>query len=226
MAIICHEYNMLFIMTPRTACTALGSALISELNGKFIPSQDILDAKGFFKVQRKHCTLRDLLDNRIISKAQADELFKFTTVRNPFDTLVSRYEKLHSKYQPLLDDLDSWIHQVPGFVDNMQYCLTHSFDTWIRKTYLKTAIKRLLGRKPSMYRQFTTGMNAILHFEHLQKELDELSAKATHHFKILIPRINTTKERSADYRKYYSTTSRQLIQFAFKDDLKHYDYRF
>jgi hypothetical protein len=226
MAIICREHNLLFIMTPRTACTAVGTILLSDLNGEFIPPENIVDKQNFFIVQRKHCTLADLMNNGILSQKQSDKLLKFTTVRNPFDNLVSRYEKLHSKYQPLIDDLDSWVYQVPGFVDNMHYCQNHSFNRWIQKTYLKTALKRLLGGKPSMYQKFTEGMDAVLHFENLQNELDQLSASASPRFKLSIPRINPTTQRSADYRKYYSTASRTLIQFALKDDLKQYGYKF
>ena len=226
MAIICRKYNLLFIMTPRTACTAVGSMLLKNLGGEFIPAEDIVDNNNFFIVQRKHCTMADLVNNGIIEQPQADKLFKFTTIRNPFDNLVSRYEKLHSKYQPLVDDLDSWVYQVPGFVDNLHYCQNHSFNRWIQKTYLKTALKRLLGRKPSMYRNFTADMDAILHFENLQQELNQLSAKTQHNFQLDIPRINVTTERSADYRRYYNPTSRKLIQFALKDDLNDYGYSF
>jgi len=213
-------------MNPRTACTALGTVLIDKLDGEMLPPDDILDQHGFFIVQSKHSTLGDLLKAKVITNEESNSLLKFTTVRNPFDSLVSRYEKLRSKYQPLLEDPKSWIHNIPGYVDNMKYCKTHSFNTWVVKTYLRTAIKRLLGGKPSMHQRFADGMDAILHFETMQTDLDAFTAKATPPFKIEIPRINTTKERSANYRKYYNTLSRIIVQFALKDDLKTYGYSF
>lgn len=226
MAIICKKQKLLFIMNPRTACTAIGSVLLEKLGGEMLPKESIYNENGFFVLQNKHCTLEDLLKSNVISKEETDSLQKFTTVRNPFDSLVSRYEKLRSKYQPLLKDPDSWVHKTPGYVDNMKYCKTHSFNRWVLKTYMRTAIKRLLGLKPSMHRQFTDGMDVILHFESLQEDLDAFTTKATPPFKIEIPRINTTNERSANYRKYYNPLSRMIVQFALKDDLKQYGYSF
>ena len=226
MAIICRKQKLLFIMTPRTACTALADVLVRELGGEYLPTEPILDEKGFFKVQSKHCTLSDLHQSGIITKEETDSYTKFTTVRNPFDSIVSRYEKLRSKYQPFIDDPESWVHKVPGFVDNMHYCESHSFNNWVQKTYRRTAIKRLLGGKPSMYRRFTDGMDAVIPFENIQPALDDFTANQNPPFKLEIPRINTTSERSADYRKYYNSTSRMIVQFALKDDFKNYGYSF
>src|SRR5215468_1500064 len=53
MAIICRQYGLLFIMTPRTACTAVGDLLCTHYGGEFIPAEDILDSL-YFKQKLKY----------------------------------------------------------------------------------------------------------------------------------------------------------------------------
>jgi hypothetical protein len=226
MAIICPDHNLLFIMTPRTACTAVGVALREQLGGVYLPEQDLLDDKGNFRIQRKHSTLKELLDAGVLTRADADKLLVFTTVRNPFDNLASRYEKLRSKYQPLLDDPDTWVHKIPGYVNDMRYCQTHTFNEWIFKHYVRTAIKRLLCGRPSMYASFTEGVDAVIHFENLQEDIDRLGANAHTPFSLSVPVINPTQQRNNDYRQYYNKASRLLIEFSLHRDLKQYGYSF
>ena len=145
MAILCRKYNLLFIMTPRTACTAVGELLLKQYGGKYLPEEDILDQNGTYLVQKKHCTLSELLKYNIISKDYADSLTKFTTVRNPFDNIVSLFIKKKFKYKPLLDDPDSWVYKLKDYVSDMKYAQNHSFDAWIFKNYKKSFLKKILG---------------------------------------------------------------------------------
>ena len=80
MSTICRPYNLLYIMTPQTACTAVGKLLLNEYDGEYIPEEDILDATCIFKVQQKHCTLSQLIDNKILSDKDNLALTKFTAV--------------------------------------------------------------------------------------------------------------------------------------------------
>ena len=74
-------------MTPRTACTAIGELLCERFGGEFIPSDDILDARGLILVDKKHSTLSDLLKHKILATEEAKSLLKVAAVRNPFDSL-------------------------------------------------------------------------------------------------------------------------------------------
>ena len=127
MAIICRKYNFLFIMTPRTACTAIGELLCESYGGEFLPTEDILDSRGRIAIQKKHSTLRELLEHKILSPEEAKSLVKVATVRNPFDTLVSLYFKQRYKYQPLLSDPTSWVNRSPAYARNMQICANALF---------------------------------------------------------------------------------------------------
>ena len=151
MAILCPKYSLLFIMTPRTACTAIGELLCKQFGGEFIPSNDILDSHGRVSVRRKHSTLSDLIQHGLLTGTESESLLKVAAVRNPFDSLVSLYLKMRFKYKPLLSDPSSWVHRLPGYAEDMRYSQTHSFNAWILRLCSKTIMKRILGNQPSIF---------------------------------------------------------------------------
>src|SRR6266403_1335440 len=162
MAIICRKYNLLFIMTPRTACTAIGELLCQHYGGEFLPSEDILDSKGFISVQKKHSTLSEILEHKLLTAEEAKSLLKIAAVRNPFDSLVSLYFKQRMKYQPLLSDPSSWVNRSIGYAGHMRYARTHSFNKWVFKMSYRKFIKRLLKIRASMFADYTRGVDVIL----------------------------------------------------------------
>src|SRR5687768_16030892 len=104
MAILCPKYNLLFIMTPRTACSAIGELLHKEFGGEFLPGKDILDADGRVSVRRKHSTLSELIQHGLLTPSESESLLKVAAVRNPYDSLASEYLKKRFKYKALLAD--------------------------------------------------------------------------------------------------------------------------
>ena len=226
MAIICRGIHLLFILTPRTASTAVGEILLRDLAGHYLPDDDILDDKGFITVQRKHSTLKELLKKSLLTEAEKESLRKFTCVRNPFDSLVSLYTKKREKYRPLLADKESWVYRTPGYVKDMEYCRKHSFNSWILRHHYRGSLRRIFGQKSSMYSEFVSGMDAVIRFENLDQELREYFQILDIDYVPQIPQINTTKGRSADYRHYYNRLSRWIVEFAVGHDLKTFGYHF
>src|SRR5438477_9476078 len=151
MAIICRDYSLLFIMTPRTACTAVGELLVQHYGGEFLPAEDILDSHGIIAVQRKHSTLEELIQHGLLTGEEAGSLLKIATVRNPFDSLVSLYFKQRLKYQPLLGDPSSWVNRSVKYADHMRYAQAHSFNEWVFKVSYRKLIKRFLRLRASMF---------------------------------------------------------------------------
>lgn len=226
MAIICKKYNLLFIMTPRTACTAIGKILIDELNGEYLPSENKFDENGFRELTTKHTTVSDLLKYNILSKEDLSRLYKFTAVRNPYDSLASFYIKKKHKYANLLNDPDSWVYQIKGYKEDMEYCRDHTFNQWIFKNYSRSVIKRMLGYNTDMYHLFTDGVDRVLKFENINTDLNRMMKDLGINKTLEIPLINKTSERKKDYRDYYSGISRAIVGFAFADTLKKYRYSF
>jgi hypothetical protein len=227
MAIICRKYNLLFIMTPRTACTAIGELLCESFGGEFIPSHDILDSRGLTLVDKKHSTLSDLIKHRILTREEANSLLKVAAVRNPFDSLVSLYFKQHSKYQPLLADPASWVNRLPGYAKNMRYARAHSFNRWVLRVSYKKLIKRLLGFRPSMFAEHTRGVDVVMRYESIEADLSEVFRRAGMASKAKIPLVNRTDERANwDYRSCYSRLAEIAVTLAYSGDLEMYGYRF
>ena len=228
MAIYCKKYNLLFIMAPRTACTAVGNVLISELDGEYLPHTDVADINGKFVLQKKHGTLQQLLYHKILSKELLDNLYVFTTVRNHFDNLYSLYVKQKLKYKPLIDDHDSWVHKVPGYVDAINSIQQLEFDEWILKSFNVPWYKRIVDKgHRTLYLEFTQHADYILHFENLQDDFNHVLKQVGVEKEIIIPRQNETGEKIyKSYREAYSTKSKELIEYVFKKEMKAHGYEF
>jgi Sulfotransferase family len=214
-------------MTPRTACTAIGDLLCAHYGGEFIPPEDILDSQGFITVQKKHSTLSELTKHKILTPEEAKSLLKIAAVRNPFDSLVSLYYKQRLKYQPLLADPSSWVNRSVGYAGRMHYARTHSFNQWVFKVSYRKLIKSFLRLRASMFADYTSGMDVILRYESIEKDLKEAFSRAGIPWKADLPKINRTDERIADdYRLLYSRAAALTVRLAYAHDLKAYGYQF
>lgn len=227
MAIICRTHNLLFIMAPRTGCTALGQLVCDELEGAYLPPKDILGSDGRFILRMKHSTLPQLLEHAQLSSQEASKLFKFSCVRNPFDSLVSLYTKKRCNYQSLLEDPDSWVYHAPGYVDDMKFCQDHSFEEWVLKRFKEKTLKGILRpKRRSLSRKYTQGVDFVMRFERLQGDFDEVLRRAGVERRLEIPRLNVTAARKRRYREYYSDRARRIVEKFFLDDFRTYGYEF
>jgi hypothetical protein len=215
-------------MTPRTACTAIGKLLCEHYGGEFVPPEDILDPNnGRISIQKKHSTLAELIEHKLLAPEEAKSLFKIAAVRNPFDTLVSLYFKQRFKYQPLLEDPDSWVNRSPTYARNMKYAREHSFSRWVFRKCCRQLIKRLLGLPSSMFVEYTKGTDLVMRYESIERDLERVFQKLGVKPKATIPVVNRTDERPQhNYRSYYSKATALAVSVAFRDDIKAYGYEF
>ena len=227
MAIICRSFGLLFIQAPRTGCTAVEKLLMDRFGGESVPRDNILNADGFVRVQRKHCTVRQLVDEHLIPADYAAHWTTVTTVRNPFDSLVSLYVKKREGYQERLKDPDSWVYKVRGYVQDMEYCRTHTFDEWLARRYSVSAVDRLLGRgRRSLYGKYTDGVSIVMRFERLQQDFESLMRQLGVEGDVTVPNVNATRQRSRSYQEYYTADTRRLVEYIFKPELDRYGYTF
>jgi hypothetical protein len=73
--------------------------LLPHLAGEYLPPEDLVDATGRKVLDRRHGTLRRLLDVRLLTPQERAGLFVFATVRNPFDLEVSRYANVRRGWE-------------------------------------------------------------------------------------------------------------------------------
>lgn len=103
MAVVSRQNGYLFIAVPRTGCTTLAQVLADRYEGVQVPAEDIV-VNGKVVVDRKHGRLSRLLRYGVVKQDDVDQMLTFCGVRNPFDSLVSLYEKTRRRYVRRLDD--------------------------------------------------------------------------------------------------------------------------
>jgi hypothetical protein len=228
MAIICRDLSLLFVLTPHTASSAVGKVLREELGGEWVPEQHIQNRRGKTVVRRKHCTARDLVRHDVLSKEELETLHVFTTVRNPFDRLVTAYHKRRNDWAGIADDPESWIHRDrTSSADDLRFAAEHPFDEWLAQRYGGSPLRKAatVTGMYSMFRRFTRDADTVMRFEQVQADFDAVMATVGHG-PVEIPSFNPTKTRPTDYREYYDDASRRLVERSARWDLRTFDYEF
>jgi hypothetical protein len=240
-AIVSYERGYLFVMAPRTGCTAIGERLlIAELDGEYLPHDDVLGPDGAIAVPKKHTTVRQLERAGILTREARARLLTFTAVRNPFDSLVSQYVKMRSKYVPLLDDPDSFVHRTPEYLESMQRAAEMTFEEWVRARYVGRSLhqvtRRSTARSPlrwllagwagprHMYGEFIRDADVVMRYERLQEDFDAVLGRLGIE-PMTIPTWNVTEDKG-DYRAYYTPAARRLVEHVFRPDLDRFGYTF
>ena len=220
MAIISDKYKLLFIMNPRTGCTALGTLMLEQMDARFIPEADIKDDNGKIVYQKKHTTLPELKKLGLVDDEMLRDYTVFTTVRNPFDSLLSLWTKKKFKYTSLRDDPESFVNTLPGYREDMEFIENHSFSEWLEHFFE--------GKKrPTVNRKHAEGVDRLLRFETLQQDFERLLEECTPSGEtFVIPVVNETDNRDKDYKGAYDDKSRRYIEEKFAGDLRDYGYAF
>ena len=228
MAVICPEQRLLFIMAPRTGCTAVAEVLRAELNGSDIPAPGDPAARRA-GVPAKHATLGQLLAIGAVSRQQRAGLFVFSAVRNPYDSIVSLYVKQASGYRGLEGYGDDFIERSAQRRQSVRSAQRHSFEEWLVDNYEKSLRRRLSRRLRSLRgggNKWLEGVDFVMRYERLQEDFDEALARAGVDQRLRIPRVNMTPGRERDYRVYYTDRARQIVEDWYKRELLRFGYTF
>ena len=228
MAVICREHRLLFIMAPRTGCTAVAEVLRAELGGEDIPAADDPAALRA-GVPVKHATLGQLLAIGAVSRRESAGLFAFSAVRNPYDSIVSLYVKQASGYRGLEGYGDDFIERSAQRRQSVRSAQQHNFEDWLVANYEKP-LRRRLSRKLRSLRgggnKWLEGVDFVMRYEHLQEDFDKALRRAGIDRRLTIPRVNVTPDRERDFRLYYTDRARQIVEDWYKRELLRFGYTF
>jgi hypothetical protein len=194
------------------------SVLIEHHEGQVIPKENLI-IDGRVAVDSKHARISQLVAFGILSEDESEQLFRFCGVRNPFDSIVSLFEKTRSRYVRQLNNPDHFIHRSPRQLEAVRV-ISEGFPAWLRVMYTRD-----LSKPPAhLEAALNERMDYVVRFESLQSDLDEVMAKLDLESRA-VPQLNVTG-RTPEYRSYYDDESRELVERRFALDLDRFGYQF
>lgn len=194
---ISHRYKFIFLSKPRCASESIRAML-----------NNYSDIKSSQKPPFKHhISALELKQHFDEVGWKWDEYFKFISIRNPWDMMVSVYH--YSK--PDVNGLYFWKQEKDG--KKYQPDNLISFDEWLKKFgfYFWTLKRFILDKNDNQL------VDLIIKMEELEKGLNRFFDTVGLP-KIEVPHINTTKH--GDYREYYNSETRERVAKIFEYDIE------
>lgn len=190
------EKECIFIHIPKAAGISLNMILFGNLGGG-------------------HRFLSDYIF--IYKKAVFNNFYKFSIVRNPWDRLVSSYLFLKEGGFNAKDEF--WFKEnIAKFSDFEDFVLN-----WVNKYNIYSYIHFIPQFKyVSLHGQLI--VDEVYKLEELSSKTDSLNKRLKTN--IIIPHKNKTKSRDSDYRSYYSSKTRLIVENVYKEDIKLFNYSF
>lgn len=168
--------------------------------------------------------MSQLRDHKLLEEGQLNRYFKFVTVRNPFDSVVSAWAKKVKDYAGLLNDPDSWVHKVQGYADGLRKAADTTFQEWVSDQFGQ---KLREGRGGSMNLKFIRNVDFVLRYESLHSDFEKIRNRLGLDTDFHIPVVNVTKGREDnDFRAYYDHRTKKIISTVFREELELLGYRF
>lgn len=198
--------KFLYIRNPKTASkTAIHLFTTYQKKGKDCATNIEVDGQTHsLQDHKSYARLSEILESR--EDIKLDEYFKFMTVRNPWDRMVS-YFLFHKK---------KGYHQCK----NMDEFLKHySKDSRLRKEH--HLYPQLWWAKDSNGK---IAIDYFIRFENLEEDWYQAMDKIGYS-RIAIPKLNVTPNRKP-YSSYYTDESRRRIAELFKEDIEYFGYKF
>jgi len=212
---ISHKHKCIFVEVPKT-----GSTSIRAILGKaYIPHLNLVEIKTMMenswthfggRTNRIRGALYQLLpsERKIdIGRQQFESYFKFGFVRNPWDRVVSLYERtepLQMKGKMSFDEFVDWIE--------------YSSATCIHSSPHRYQLDWFVDSNGNMLADF------IGRFERLDQDWAFVADKLGITEKSL-PH-SRTNPRSRHYTEYYNARTRELIAQKFRVDIERFGYEF
>jgi hypothetical protein len=249
MAILCKDHKLLFIMVPATGCSALGSVLLKQLGGVWLPESDL--KRGTKNVLlRKHNSLNDLLEHGVITRDELRDYTTFATIRNPFDRLASEYERLSGEWMEAVMSgkiKTNWIGAASDQTRadirrrkerEIERAREGGFEKWVHRRVTSRRFDRLAlaACKAAVTRRrlrgyiskpfpLIEGVSRLIRYERLNDDFNDVLREAGVETRLDIPHNNATPGKKP-YQEYYSPSTRRLVERYWGREMKEYGYVF
>jgi len=181
--LISHPHKCIFIHIARTAGTSIEHSIIGKDWWRVDPSS-------------KHISVQQTITK--FGKDVYNDYFTFTVIRNPWDRIISMWQKKWwSNKQPM---------SLPAFLKQLKPNKNEHY-------------------KSLFYHEILNGpVDFIVRFENLQEDMNYVFDKIGMPRKVL-PHITQSKHR-CHYTTYYDEETRTLVASMFKTDIEMFGYHY
>ena len=203
--IISHKYRYIFFSIPKTASTAISHLLIDKYDGE--------------RYMRKHSLYDEFINS---APENYHGYFKFTTIRNPLDQIVSEYFKKKNDHKGRFSrgrfkngvKLRPKAIEKYNFIRNNNATFSEFFNEFYNTKYERPRILHTISK-----------CDLVIRFESLQKGFDRFT-------QILglnqcdIPIVNQTHKKDTSYDMYYDDSCKELVYNNFLEYMNDLNYSF
>ncbi len=219
----------------------MANFLINNYKGEWVPEKHLFSKKGQIVLDKKHCSISDLIGHGYFNESDIKSLDIFATIRNPFDLVLSNYffeKQIYQKFYKgikfrlafgkniyfilrKLLKLDranhySWI--MPQ-IDRYQFSVNNSYKEYLKKYYSK--------KNKNAFITYTKGADAyFLKLENIDTELREFFQQRNINLKSELPYLSKSHLKKRHYSEYYTPETKELVASYFADELSLFRYSF
>ena len=203
--IINHQHQFCFFAVPRTASTAISTVLKEKLRSE--------------RIMKMHNSYTEFMD---VAKAEEKQYFKFASIRNPMDSVVSAYFKKKTDHNGRFSrgyykngrPIGAQALEEFAFIskDNA------SFQDYFCKFYTEPY------HRPR-HEETVRNMDAIIRFESLNEDFEKVMNQLKLPF-YPVPQINSTSARDRDFIPFYTPEIIPQAKAVFGEIMKDWGYDF
>ena len=200
------QHQFLFIHKPKTGGNSIQNILSKYSEDKIVADKPLQDGVERFGVHcqfgelNKHATLADY--RKAMDSRTYDGLFKFSTIRNPWDLMISWYFSPHMGLTEF--DRDRFVRMISKTKTLRHFVCLPGF-LGLRKG-------RLDGQ-----------LDALIRFEKLEEDFRKVCRE------ISIPEHGLPHRNASErgsYHEYYDTKLRDLVARRFREEIEFGEYSF
>lgn len=214
-------HRFLFIHIPKTGGNSVQNILLEHSDDYMHLAHDLQDGVERFEIRnhiyphRKHSAYAHY--KRFMDRETFDSLYKFATLRNPWDRCVSSYFSPHRRKQGF--DAEEFEHMVRNQIRTVrQFTCPRTIPERVMDRLGKPGVFERLHRRP-----IDANLDFMMRFEHLEADLDHvlkhLGLPAAE-----LPHRNRSKREH--YATYYTPRTRQLVADKFAEEIELGGYTF
>ena len=215
--VISIQKNFLFIHVPKTAGNSIQHILKDYSEDSIVTTARRQDGIERFGVRndKYHTTKHSPLSQyrKVLEPELYDQLFKFATIRNPWERMISRYFSPHRRVKAWSrEDFAQFIDAVPPL---SHYVL---IEPDCQKPAQKTESSAILSR-----RRLNQDIDFLMRFEKLDEDFWQVCNRLDIRYTALPVRNKSTREH---YSYYYDEELRERVRQKFLEEIEFGQYEF